>query len=392
MNDTATVAVVGTFDSKAEEHLFLKNAVEQRGLKALTINIGTKAPPGFEPDYDLRPMGQPERDMAVQAVIEAGRNLVKDLFDSGRINGIVSAGGGTGTHLGTSIMKVLPLGVPKVMVSTVASRDMGPTVGTRDITMMHSVGDLLGVNSLSGLILDSAAGAVCGMVRSSWRTEKNKKRVALTMFGFITRSAEMVREHLEAMGHEVIAFHANGTGGLSMEELASEGWFDGILDLATHELADSLNSGGYCRLIGPGRLEPLPGRGVPRLVVPGGLDCIVLEFTRNSVPEEFRDRRIFYYDFRSAIGLNLDESMILADQLVDKLNRTTSPVQVLVPTKGWSEASSDQGPLYDPILGNALIDTLKKKLNSTIRIRETAHHILDPEFAETAAQIMDEMM
>ena len=310
MKMNPAIAVVGTFDSKAEEHLFLKERIEARGFRVLMVNVGTKAPSPFVPDLDLFQndgKAKPKsRDEAIQATLDRAKSLLLDLHAKGRIAGIISAGGGTGTHLATGIMRALPLGVPKVMVSTVASRDMKHTVGTKDITMMHSVADILGINSLLGKILDKAAGAICGMVESPWRPEKEKKRVGLTMFGFITPAAEAAKRSLEALGYEVVAFHANGTGGTAMEELAEEGWFDGILDLATHELADELKQG-YCKGMGSSRLEP---KGIPRLVVPGGLDCAVLEFTRDSIPPEYRDRKIFFYDFRSAIRLDLEETQV----------------------------------------------------------------------------------
>lgn len=384
-----TMAVIGTFDTKADEHRFLKEAIERRGLAVVTVNAGAKGPPGFHPDHDLRPAPGLDRDRAIETVIDRGRALITGLFSQGYIAGAISAGGGTGTHIGASIMKSLPLGVPKVMVSTVASRDMAPVVGTKDLTVIHSVGDLLGVNSLTGLILDQAAAALCAMARSDWKPPPRKKRIALTMFGFITRAAERVKANLEAMGHEVIAFHANGAGGLAMEELAREGWFDAILDLATHELADSLMDTGYCRLIGPGRLDPLP---IPRLIVPGGLDCIVLEFTRNTTPKEFHNRRIFYYDFRSAISITQQEALTLAQQLTQKINQATAPQKLLIPTKGWSEATSDSGPLHHPQTAKTIIDYLRTNLISEIEIKETTHHILDEEFASMAAGMMDDML
>jgi uncharacterized protein (UPF0261 family) len=396
MDQNAAIAVVGTFDSKGEEHLFIKKAIERRGLTVFTINAGTKGPSPFPADLDLyveviKGEDIVGRDEAIETILTRAREVIEERYKKGEIFGIISAGGGTGTHIGTSIMRVLPLGVPKVMVSTVASRDMAKIVGTSDITMMHSVVDLLGVNSISGGVLDRAAGAVCGMVQNQWKAQSKKKRVALTMFGFITKAAELTKGYLEEMGYEVIAFHANGTGGMAMEELAAEGYFQGILDLATHELADEL-MGGYCRGIGPQRLEPVQGRDIPRLVVPGGLDCAVLEFTRDSIPDQFRDRKIFFYDFRSAIRLNEKETRILAGKLADKLNANTGSVKALIPYRGWSEADQEGGPLYDPVMRDSFVQTFRQSLNPRIEIKEADLHINDPAFARLAATIMGEML
>ncbi len=396
MKHSAAIAVLGTFDSKGEEHLFIKQAIERRGLTAFTVNVGTKGTSLFPADLDLyadviEGKNIIDRDEAIQAILTRAREMIEELYDKDAISGIISAGGGTGTHIGTSIMRVLPLGVPKVMVSTVASRDMAEIVGTRDITMMHSVVDLLGVNSITGGVLDRAAGAVCGMVRNQWKTQSRKKRVALTMFGLITRGAELTKGYLEEMGYEVIAFHANGTGGMAMEELAKNGYFQGILDLATHELADELK-GGYCRGIGPQRLEPAEGRDIPRLVVPGGLDCAVLEFTRENIPDQFKGRKIFFYDFRSAIRLNEKETRFIAGQLADKLNGSTGNVKALIPYRGWSEADQEGGALYDPVMRDAFMHAFKEALDPRIEIKEADLHINDPAFARLAATIMDEML
>jgi uncharacterized protein (UPF0261 family) len=393
-----TIAVVGTFDSKAEEHFFLKNRIEQKGLNALSINVGTRAPSPQPVELDLYRLViennaamQESRDKAIAAMISEAKARIRMLYQKKKIAGMISAGGGTGTHIATSIMHELPLGVPKVMVSTVASRDMSKTVGTKDITMLHSVADLLGVNSVSGRILDKAAAAICGMVQSHWQSQEEKKRVALPFFGFITPGAEATRRALEKMGYEVIAFHANGTGGTAMEELAAEGYFDGILDLATHELADRLLNG-YCGNIGPRRFEPTPGRPIPRLVVPGGLDCAVFEFTRHNIPEQYKGRKVFFYDFRSAIRLNQDETRTLADQLAEKLNKDASHIKVLIPLKGWSEADREEGPLYDPPLNLFFTQRLREKLDHHIQITEVDHHINDAAFAEIAAQLMHQMI
>jgi len=392
-----TIAVLGTFDSKGEEHLFLKNRIEAIGLKALTINVGTKGRPLFEPDFDIhselfnKAETSGSRDEAIALVISRAGELVERLFGKGLISGIVSAGGGTGTHICTSIMKVLPLGIPKIMVSTVASRDMSSVVGTKDVTMMHSVVDLLGVNSVTGAVLDKAAEAVCAMARAKWRPGSPRKRIALTMFGFITEGAEHARAELEALGYEVIAFHANGTGGMAMEELASEGLFDGILDLATHEFADELKAG-YCKGIGPKRLAPPEGRRIPRLVVPGGLDCAVLEFTRDNIPEVYKERPIFFYDFRSAIRLSADETRQIALIVAERLNLAPRDTRVLVPLRGWSEADRKGGPLFDQVLTQAFLETLRERLYKKIVISEADYHINDPAFAELAARHLHEMV
>jgi uncharacterized protein (UPF0261 family) len=386
------IVVLGTFDSKGEEHLFLKTAIEARGHRVITINVGTKGPSPWPPDVDLAPHDETlSRDQAIARTLDRGQRYVVKLYERGWLGGVISAGGGTGTHLCAGIMRALPMGVPKVMVSTVASRDMAPVVGTRDVTMIHSVGDMLGVNRITGPILDQAAAAVCAMAASDWRPDAGRKCIGLSMFGFITKAAEEVRRQLEAKGYEVVAFHANGTGGLAMEELAREGRFDGILDLAPHELADTLLDG-YCRLIGPGRFEPDDGRQVPRLVVPGGLDCAVLEFTRDTVPGRYKDRKIFYYDFRSAVRLSLDESLHLADQLADRLNRFLAPTKVLIPTGGWSEADGPGAPLFDPDLSREFVAYLKKRLDPQIEVLEQNYHINDPFFARVAATVMDEML
>lgn len=398
MKKKPAIAIVGTFDSKGEEHLFLKDCIEKRGILTLTVNVGTRKPSAFPVDIDLFPRmkralkgNTGNRDKAIETAIALGQKIVRCRYERGEIAGMISAGGGTGTHLGTSIMRVLPLGVPKVMVSTVASRNMAKTVGTKDIAMIHSVVDLLGVNSISGMILDKAAGAICGMVKSPWKAKAKKKRIALSFFGFITKGAEEIKHSLEQMGYEVVSFHANGTGGMAMEELVREGYFDGILDFAIHELADEL-MGGYCRGIGPQRLEPPAGRAVPRLVVPGGMDCAVLEFTRDTVPHEHRHRKLFFYDFRSAIRLNKKETTYLAGQVAEKLRLDPSHVKVLVPQQGFSEADHVNGPLFDPAMNEVFVRKLKKELNPLLEIREANYHINDAAFARLAAEMMDAMV
>jgi uncharacterized protein (UPF0261 family) len=396
MNKKAAIAVVGTFDSKGEEHHFLATRIQQRGCRVMTINVGTKRLPSGPTDIDLyREMAEAKsglsRDQIISRMISRGRKLMRRLYENGEISGVISAGGGTGTYICTSLMHVLPLGVPKVMVSTVASRDMSETVGVKDVTMIHSVSDILGINTIIGRILDNAAGAICGMLQNRWETDSTKKRVALSFFGFITRAAENVKECLEKLGYEVVAFHANGTGGMAMMALAAEGYFHGILDLATHELADAFMDG-YCGAIGEKRFEPVPGHDIPRLIVPGGMDCIVLEFTRDDIPQRFRDRKIFFYDFRSAIRVNADESRLLAGQLSEKLNMDPENVRVFIPLKGLSEADQENAPLHDPAEAEVFVNALKNGLAPGIPVETADLHINDFRFAERASTAMDTMI
>lgn len=382
---------MGTFDSKGEEHLFLQDAIHRRGLPTRTIHIGTLGPAAFPPDLDLGVRGQIPREEAVACVLGRARSEVLALERAGEISGIISCGGGTGTHMSTAVMRELPFGFPKVMVSTVASRDLSSIVSTCDITVIHSVADLIGINSVTGRILDQAAAAVCAMAQSRWMPGLRRARIALTSFGFITEGAQRIRALMEERGYEVVAFHANGTGGRAMEEMAARGYFQGVLDLALHELADEMMEG-YCKGAGPARLAGSHGPAVPRLVVPGGLDCAVLEFTKESVPEKYRDRNLFFYDFRSAIGLNQEESARLGEDLARRLNSYPGPVRVLVPSLGWSEADGPGMPLHDPDSRMALLETLKSRLDPLIPIQTVPAHINHERFAAEAVKAMEELV
>lgn len=393
-NMKKSVAIVGTLDSKSEEHLFLKEVIESKGYLTITIDIGTTGLSKFSPDFSVSKsinIKGMERSSMVEAIIKKAKELILDLSHQGKIGAIISVGGGTGTFMGTSIMKALPLGVPKFMVSTVASRDMSQTIGTKDITIMHSVVDMLGLNSISRIILARAAGAVCGMMLANNNRGKELPRIALSLFGFITQAAENIKSILEENHFEVIPFHANGTGGMAMDEMMGESFFDGVLDLATHELADAM-FGGYCGGIGPQRLQSPEGINIPRLVIPGGLDSAVLEFDHKNVPKKYKDRKIFFYDFRSAIRLTADESRSLAKTVAYKLNQSHNPIKVLIPLKGWSEADREGDVLFDAESSSAFSKTLQKLLKSDIEVIKVGYHINERAFADVAADLMIKMI
>lgn len=386
-----SIAVMGTLDSKGQECLFLKQAVIRRGMGVITINIGTLGRPAFTPDLDLGVRGGMPREEAVEQVVRAAKAELKELQRSKRISGLISCGGGTGTHMATAVMRELPVGFPKVMVSTVASRDLSGIVSTSDITMIHSVADLVGINSVTGKILDQAAAAVCAMAAAQWAPEARRGSIAMTNFGFVTEAAQRIRRLLEDKGYEVVAFHANGTGGRAMEEMAAQGFFNGVLDLALHELADDL-MGGYCRGAGAARLSCFGQRGLPRLVVPGGLDCAVLEFTKESVPERYLGRKLFFYDFRSAIGLEPQESAQLGRDLALRIRNYSGPLRILVPSLGWSEADGPGMPLHDPGSREAFLVALQEDLPPGRKVERVEAHINEERFALEAVRLMEELL
>ncbi len=398
------VVIVATLDTKGRETEYLRHIIREEGCSVTVMDVGTLHPPDIRPDItrdevvgaggstvaDLREKN--DRRLAVETVIRGAAAIVKELHAQGRLAGIISLGGGTGTHIGTSIMRALPLGVPKLMVSTVASRDMSELIGTKDITMMHSVVDILGLNPISEKILANAAAAIAGMARRSGRIRADKPVIGLTSFGFITEGAVRVKGMLEARGYEVAPFHANGAGGMAMEDLIDQGLINGVLDLALHEFPDEMY-GGYCGAIGPERLESAGRRGVPQVVVPGGLDCIVLEFnTPETMPARVMGRKVFWYDFRSGVRTSPDDMIALARTIGDKLNRAKGPTRFVIPLKGWSEADAEGGPLHEPQTNRLFIDELKAMLDNRVQIVEVDAHINDEAFAEAAVSQLEAIM
>lgn len=394
--------MIGTLDTKGEEVGYLQKHIEQRGCQPIVMDVGILGQPTCSAGVTRQEVAQAggstlaavsvaDRRMAVQVMAQGATEIARTLYQAGRLNGAIAVGGGTGTFIGSAVLRALPIGVPKVMVSTVASRDLRETIGAKDITIMHSVVDMLGLNAVNRKILANAAGAIVGMVEGGVELKPTKALIGVTVFGFCTEGGLHVKAALEERGYEMVAFHANGTGGMAMEDLVEQGLLVGVIDFATHEFADQLH-GGYCGRIGPGRLESAGRRGIPQVVVPGGLDCIVLEFDRpETIPPQFRDRQIFWYDFRSGVRTSLAEVETLAETIAAKLNQAIGPTRVLVPTKGWSEADIEGGPLYAPHINRAWVEFLKRQLKPSIPVVEVEAHINDPAFAQAAVAALDDM-
>ncbi|HHY91968.1 MAG TPA: UPF0261 family protein, partial [Firmicutes bacterium] len=306
-------------------------------------------------------------------------------------DGIISMGGSAGTTIGTAAMQALPVGLPKVMVSTLASGDTRPYVGTKDITMMYSVVDISGLNRLSRRILGNAARAVAGMVQAeAEEAATDKPIITATMFGVTTPCVTAAREYLESRGYEVLVFHATGSGGRAMEGLIEDGFVSGVLDITTTEWCDELVGG--VLTAGPHRLEAAGKKGIPQVVSVGALDMVNFG-PPDTVPEKFKGRR--FYQHNPTVTLmrtTVEENAELGRIIAEKLNAATGPTVVVLPLKGVSMIDAEGKAFWDPEADAALFDALRDNLRPDIRLVELDAHINDPEFALTLARILEELL
>lgn len=316
--------------------------------------------------------------------------IVRQLYAEGEINGIISMGGGGGTVIGTSAMRALPVGFPKLMVSTLASGDTSPYVDTTDITMMPSVVDVAGVNRISRRIYTNAAGAICGMVTGELSPADDKPLVAASMFGNTTPAVDHARQIIESKGYEVLVFHATGTGGRTMEALIADKYIAGLLDITTTEWADEICGGVLSA--GPNRLEAAARMGIPQVVVPGCIDMCNF-WARDTVPEKYKER--IFYEWNPNVTLmrtTPEENQQMGEIFAEKLNATSGPVAVLIPLKGFSQIDLKGEIFYWPEANQAFIIALKKNLRSDIPVTEMDFDINAPEFSGKVAETLLEML
>ena len=393
------VAILGTLDTKGEEFAFLKQRIETQGVSTLVIDAGILGSPSFSPDIraaevaeaggaDLaRLVEERDRGRAVTVMSEGAAAIVARLYDEGRIDGIVSMGGGGGTAVGTAAMRALPVGVPKLMISTLASGDVSAYVGAKDITMMPSVVDIAGINRLSMRILTNAAGAIAGMVKAEAPSGlHDKPLIAATMFGVTTPCVTRAREVLEEAGYEVLVFHATGTGGRSMEELVSAGFIAGVLDLTTTELADELVGGVLSA--GPRRLEAAGAAGVPQVVSLGALDMVNFG-APETIPDTFKDRTFYRHNPQvTLMRTTAEENAELGRIIGEKLARAKGPTVVMVPKKGVSLIDVEGQPFHDPAADAALFDALRAHVGGNVEVVEMDLDINADAFAERAAALL----
>jgi uncharacterized protein (UPF0261 family) len=312
---------------------------------------------------------------------------VAKLYDESKFDAIISMGGGGGTVIAASAMRALPVGIPKLLISTVASGDTSPYVGTSDITMMPSVVDVAGLNRLSRRIFTNAAGAICGMTTGKVEdSSSDKPMIATTMFGNTTRAVDNARKILEANGFEVLTFHATGTGGRTMETLVQSSYFAGVLDLTTTEWADELCGGVLSA--GPRRLEAMAETGVPTVVTPACLDMCNF-WASDTVPAKYKER--LFYKWNPNVTLmrtTVEENARLGEIFADKLNAARGPVAVLIPMGGFSELDYPGQPFWWPEADRAFVDALKKKLRPDISVEISDKDVNHPEFSRRAAETL----
>ncbi|NUN97654.1 MAG: Tm-1-like ATP-binding domain-containing protein [Candidatus Omnitrophica bacterium] len=397
-----TIALLGSLDTKGAEYRFVKECIEAAGLGALVIDLGILGAPGLEPNIPREEVAaaggaalaalvsKADRGEAVAAMTRGAEALVPKLYAEGRFQGVMAMGGSGGTAMACAAMRMLPIGVPKVMVSTLAGTDVSPYVGVKDIVMIPSIVDISGINRISREVLARAAGAVCGMVTAKVPFGQDKPLIVASMFGNTTNCVEAAKGFLEERGYEVLVFHATGTGGRTMESLIEAGLISGVLDITTTEWADELVGGVLSA--GPTRLEAAARIGIPVVVVPGCLDMVNF-WAPETVPDRFKGRKFYPHNPNvTLMRTNVEENRELGRILAEKLNQSLGPVTVLFPLKGLSMIDSPGGPFWWPEADQALLGSLKEDLRRDIPVVELDHNINDPEFARICAEELLKMM
>ena len=394
----ATIAILGTMDTKGEEHGFVAEQIRQRGHQALVIDVGVLDKPGLKPDitrFDVAAAAgvdfaslveKRDRGEAVAAMSKGAPIILAQLADQKRIDGVISLGGGGGTAIATAAMRALPIGFPKLMVSTLASGNTAQYVGVKDIVMFPSIVDVAGLNRISRQILTRAAGAICGMVEVQPPAAQDRPIIVASQFGNTTDCVTHARKLLEASGYEVLVFHATGVGGRTMESLIESGMVAGVLDITTTEWADELVGG--ILGAGPARLEAAARAGIPGIVTPGCLDMVNFG-PPETVPQKFKGRNFYQHNPQvTLMRTTAEECAQLGRILAEKINLSAGPVTVLWPLRAISVISAPGQKFHDPVADKAMLDSLKQNLRKDIQVIEMDCAINDAQFAEACAKAL----
>jgi uncharacterized protein (UPF0261 family) len=387
-----TIALIGALDTKGPEFAFVKAEIERHGHQALVIDTGVVGEPGFRPDVSADQVAvaggsslaalrqKADRGEAI-AVMTAGiTHVVQELFAQGEIQAVMGMGGSAGTIIGTSAMRALPVGVPKVMVSTLASGDVKAYVGTSDVIMFHSVVDVAGVNQISARIFANAAAAVTAMAATRPPKIEQKPLLAASMFGNTTPLVNRCRETLEQNGYEVLVFHATGTGGQTLESLVGDGYISAVLETTPTEWADELVGGVLSA--GPTRLEAASERGIPQVIAPGCLDMANF-WAPDTIPDKYKDRLFYHWNPNvTLMRTNPEENAELGRILAEKANRSSGPVAFFLPLKGVSMLDAPGHEFWWPEANEALFRAIKEHVRPDIPVYELDNNINDDAFAD----------
>lgn len=398
-----TILMLGTLDTKGAEFQFVRDKIIEKGHKVILIDAGVGEHRSLKPDVSHDEVAQ-AAGTTIDEIVKQGRealanelmtkgavSVVGRLYQSGDVDGIISLGGTMGTSLGTAVMRSLPIGIPKVMVSTMASSDTRVYLDNKDIVMIPSVADILGLNPLTKRVLTIAAGAITGMVELDPGPIRSEKPIiGATMQGDLMHCMQLCKQRIEEKGYELITFAAVGAGGKTLEEFIEKRMINGVFDLVPHETIYEVFDGPLDA--GPNRLETAGKKGIPQVIVPGKLDVIAFSSV-SGVSERFKGRKTWMHNPQlGVVRLNKEEMALVGGRLVEKLNRSAGPTGVLIPLRGLSVYGKGWEEFYDQEADFALFDMLKKNLKPEIRVLEVNCHINDDLFAEKAADLLDELM
>lgn len=399
-----TILMIGAFDAKGQEYDFVQKLIAAQGCKVLTMNFGVLGGTDLFPididnaevamagGSDIKQLQKDkDRGQAMKVMSNGVAVLAEKLYAEGRFDGVLGMGGSGGSSVITAAMRALPIGVPKVMVSTVASGDTSFYVGVKDVTMVPSIVDVAGVNLISEKIFKEAAGAICGMVKMDYTPSGDQKPIiAATMFGNTTPCVDRCREVLISKGYEVLVFHCTGTGGRTMEGLADDGYVCAVLDITTTEWADEICGGVLSA--GPTRLDAPGKAGIPHLIVPGCVDMANFG-PKDTVPENYKDR--LFYEWNPSVTLmrtNIEENARMGKIFAEKANVSKGKAAFLIPLKGVSMLDSEGQPFWWPEANQAMFDAIKKNLKSGIPVVEMDCNINDEAFTQKAVEMLLELM
>jgi uncharacterized protein (UPF0261 family) len=397
-----TVVVAGAFDTKGADYEFLIRNVRSHGIDTLTVDFGVLGDPAFRPDVsnaevaraggaeigDLR--RSKDKTLAMRVMSEGLSRVLSRLREEGRLDGVCGMGGSGGTAILSAGMRRLPIGIPKLLVSTVAAGDVSAYVGSADVTMAHSVVDVAGVNRISREIYTNAAAAIAGMVNAA-RPEAAAERplVAASMFGNTTACIDRARASLDDAGWEVLVFHATGTGGRTMQRLAAEGLLAGLFDLTTTELADEVCGGVFSA--GPERVQIGASAAIPVVLAPGCVDMCNFG-SRESVPSQYNSRLLYEWNANvTLMRTSVQENGRIGELIAETANRCAGPAVVLLPLRGVSMLDSPGGPFWDAEADQACYHAIRAGLEPRIPVIEMDCNINDPTFADRATQAFLEL-